>query len=1391
MMKGAKEELEQIGLILITVLLSFAFLLVVNSDEAYADTERSGEKELEDGTEGAYTTYEEMLSHLEYLNATYPDIVGLYNLSELYNVPLTHENRTLWAVKLSDNPHKEEKNETDVLICGLHHAREWATVEVVLNFLDYMVENYESDVRVRMLVDEREMWLVPIVNPDGHAYSQARQDNVYNASNNDGWRKNMRDNDGDGEHDDTGENGGGDGVDLNRNYQYLWFDRRSCSLDPDSLIYRGPYDTVDDDGDWQGWDGENWNDDLNMNGVPDIDWDGPGADANGDDELFYDPEPHVNEDPVDAIDNDEDGFLDEDPAGGLTEPETMAIAALALDPEHDFRAMFTYHAYGEYYLMNRGVEEYGRPPEWDQMRELGLSFTDINGYDLYDNSGYGTTGMTEDWFYYRFGTVGYTIELGEQFIPAEDRIEEIEAENLEQNLILSEYSSVVGSLLMLDGFEDGGNRNRWETGGSNASWDHRFDPTPGQGGTNGISGDHYLSTNGYNSNSSSWFSSRDPIDLTGLADPKLSFWHRYDFDTEDGGFVEIRRSGSSSGSSWMPIHPVGLYPATFGDLSGHSDKLSCYSGYPSFSGTSNTWEKISFDMSDYRNETIDLRFHMISDSKGEREGWCIDNVAVHDGPALPYDISIEPNIALEGQTVNFTLLQTGATALRSSLDGEFFNGTNGSIELDDLSVGYHTIYICREDASGNWTCVAARSLLIHKRPLAFIDSLSPKHAGDSETVSFRGHGTDDGTITRYAWRSSLDGEIRSSTSPNFGTDRLSVGEHTIYFRVRDDNGVWSFEVSETLIVTQEPEAHVDLVSPNPALDTETVSFKGHGTDDGSVERYVWRSSLDGELHNDTFSTFSSGELTPGEHTVYFRVRDDHGVWSHEVSTLLLVHTKPVAYIDTISPSPALTTDSVTLSGHGIDDGSVTRYAWYSSLDSELYNDTSDSFSLSNFSVGIHTLYFRVQDEHGVWSDNVSTPLLIHTKPVAHIDSISPSAALDTETVVFSGHGTDDGNVTRYIWRSSIDGKLYSGTSGSFSSGSLSNGTHIIYLRVQDDLGVWGSEISSDLTINGEPQAIINTISPSSALSPDPVIFFGHGIDDGNIIRYVWSSSLDGELYNGTESLFKANDLSTGKHTINFRVLDDSLVWSDEVSGTVLVTDRPAAHIASSFPVPLLNTEMVSFEGYGTDDGTIIRYVWASNIDGEFYNDTEGSCSFSGLSSGTHMISFKVQDNHAFWSEEDSFELVIHTKPRAEIVSITPEIVVEGKSITFAGKGTDDGSLSRYVWTSALDSELYNGSDATFIFSNLSVGEHEIFLKVQDNNGVWSEEASGVLVVREKEENDKDKDKGLGVIVVLVALTVLLSAVVYVLLPGMTEKLKSRQEQQIFGKEEKNEEKGQK
>ncbi len=173
-----------------------------------------------DANLGAYRTYAEATTVMQNLVAVHPTLASLTSIGQ------SHELRSLYALKISDAVGTDE-DEPEVLLMGCHHARELMSVEMPLKFAEYLLANYGTNPQVTQLVNEREIWIVPIVNPDGYVYVQNNHGNPDSGT---WWRKNRRNN-GDGTF----------GVDINRNYGYLWgYDNVGSSATTSSAIYRGP-----------------------------------------------------------------------------------------------------------------------------------------------------------------------------------------------------------------------------------------------------------------------------------------------------------------------------------------------------------------------------------------------------------------------------------------------------------------------------------------------------------------------------------------------------------------------------------------------------------------------------------------------------------------------------------------------------------------------------------------------------------------------------------------------------------------------------------------------------------------------------------------------------------------------------------------------------------------------------------------------------------------------------------------------------------------------------------------------------------------------------------------------------------------------------------------------
>ncbi|MFJ7207303.1 M14 family zinc carboxypeptidase [Streptomyces sp. NPDC098789] len=150
-------------------------------------------------------------------------------LAKVVSIGKTVQGKDILALKVSKNARQaKDGSKPSVLYMSNQHAREWITPEMTRRLMHYYLDNYGKDQRVTQLVDSTEMWFVLSANPDGYDYTHTPDGDRL-------WRKNMRDNNGDGKTTAL------DGVDLNRNFAYKWgYDNEGSSDDPSNQTYRGP-----------------------------------------------------------------------------------------------------------------------------------------------------------------------------------------------------------------------------------------------------------------------------------------------------------------------------------------------------------------------------------------------------------------------------------------------------------------------------------------------------------------------------------------------------------------------------------------------------------------------------------------------------------------------------------------------------------------------------------------------------------------------------------------------------------------------------------------------------------------------------------------------------------------------------------------------------------------------------------------------------------------------------------------------------------------------------------------------------------------------------------------------------------------------------------------------
>lgn len=181
-----------------------------------------------------YMTADEVESALVNLQALHPDLVTLIELPHR-----TWENRISHAVHVRAG---ENTNRVGVLFTGGVHAREWGGSDICVNFLVNLINTYRASstlayggksfpaAQVRAILEDLDVFVFPDVNPDGKQYSQTYNPNS-GTSQSFWWRKNRNPN--------TEFSPSNPGVDLNRNFDFLWDSRIGTSSSTSGFTYKG------------------------------------------------------------------------------------------------------------------------------------------------------------------------------------------------------------------------------------------------------------------------------------------------------------------------------------------------------------------------------------------------------------------------------------------------------------------------------------------------------------------------------------------------------------------------------------------------------------------------------------------------------------------------------------------------------------------------------------------------------------------------------------------------------------------------------------------------------------------------------------------------------------------------------------------------------------------------------------------------------------------------------------------------------------------------------------------------------------------------------------------------------------------------------------------------
>lgn len=334
-----------------------------------------------------YRTVDEIYRLLERLNSEYPNLSELitYGQStclvkggcetpggeslpgyELIAMRLSNEDIT--GISAVDNSNVSRGSKPIFFLLANIHAREIATTEIAVKFIEHLLRNYGQSADITWLIDWHEVWIVPIANPDGHWLVELGEDPSYGQ----GafyQRKNAN-----ADADDNGiidcpvwppETSLQYGVDLNRNHSFAWGAVGSSS-DPCSQTFRGI--------------------------IP------------------------ASEQEVRSLQTIVQSLIPDQRGESINDPAPQSTTGL----------LISLHSFGDLVLWPWGNTRV-QAPNHEGLRAIGDEFASLNGYTSCQASVclYSASGTTDDWAYGELGIPAYTFEIGSWFMPEYSEIDEV------------------------------------------------------------------------------------------------------------------------------------------------------------------------------------------------------------------------------------------------------------------------------------------------------------------------------------------------------------------------------------------------------------------------------------------------------------------------------------------------------------------------------------------------------------------------------------------------------------------------------------------------------------------------------------------------------------------------------------------------------------------------------------------------------------------------------------------------------------------------------------------------------------------------------------------------------------------------------------------------------
>ncbi len=609
-----------------------------------------GVKGFDFGSMGGFLTADEVYAKLDEMYANYPNIITAKD-----TLGVTFLGNPMYYVKISDNPNANE-DEPEVFYNSLIHAREPEAMMQMIYFMYYLLENYGTDPEVTYLVNNRQLYFLPVFNVDGYKYNQQTDPNGGGM-----WRKNRR------------TNGNGSyGVDLNRNWGYEWgYDDNGSSGTPSSETYRGtaPFSEPATQAVREFCDAHNFVLAMNFHTYSDLvilPW-GYIPEETPDSLLFREYASEmtqyngytwgISSDIIYAVNGASDDWMYGEQieknkiismttevgtsADGFWPPQSRI---LPLAEENIFPNLYLAWAAGGFVnIADVGYSsEFVNPGETTKIgfniRNKGLgtatgvtiSVTSLSDFITVSGRGISIDTLAARTNYALPDSLIITVSPDAPVGVSQRLVAAINMSG--QTVYYDTLSLVIGTPSVL--WEDTSNviEDNWTVQSTfSQKWDETTSSfvTPPNSYTDSKTGN-------YEDNITNKMTSKNNIDLTGSHGAFLSFYTKWDIENNwDAGRVRI---STNNGASWNNLTGNYTNPG-----SGQGEQIPA--GIPVYDGLQSQWVEEKIDLSDYDGMQIKLQFMLQSDGYVTGDGWYVDDIKImyYDSVQVSVENDLLPN----------------------------------------------------------------------------------------------------------------------------------------------------------------------------------------------------------------------------------------------------------------------------------------------------------------------------------------------------------------------------------------------------------------------------------------------------------------------------------------------------------------------------------------------------------------------------------------------------------------------------------------------------------------------------------------------------------------------------------------------------------------------------